>query len=120
MKSRRILRHRSIRQKVAGTTQVPRLFVFRSNKHIYPQLIDDVKGITIVSFSDLKLPLSKSKTSNSPKITKIEKSYQVGENIAKVAISKKIKRVVFDRGGYKYHGRVKALAQGARKGGLVF
>lgn len=97
-----------------------RLSVFRSNKHIYAQLIDDAKGVTFAASSDLKLALPKPEDSNSPKITKIEKARKIGENIAKVAISQKIKKIVFDRRSYKYHGRVKALAEGARKGGLIF
>jgi len=120
MKTQRILIHRKVRQKIIGTTQMPRLSVFRSNKHIYAQLIDDLKGVTMATSSDLKLSLPRSKTPNSPKITKIEKAQGVGEIIAKVATAKKIKKVVFDRGGYKYHGQVKALAEGARKGGLIF
>ena len=97
-----------------------RLSVFRSNKHIYAQLIDDTKGVTFAASSDLKLALPKPKDSNSPKITKIERARKTGENIAKVAFAKKIKKVVFDRRSYKYRGRVKALAEGARKEGLIF
>jgi len=111
---KRIRRHKRVRAKVFGTAQVPRLCVFRSNKHIYAQLIDDEKGKTLVAASDLEIKYKKKK------ITKNEKALEVGKLIAKKAMEKKIKKVVFDRGGYKYHGRVKALAEGAREGGLIF
>jgi large subunit ribosomal protein L18 len=98
-------RHRKIRAKIFGTAKVPRLSVFKSNQYIYAQLIDDDKGKTIVS--------AKGKLS-------IEQAKKIGELIAKKAREKKIEQVVFDRGGYGYHGRVKALAEGAREGGLKF
>jgi len=104
---KRYKRHKRVRAKIFGTKEVPRLCVFRSAKHIYCQLIDDEKGRTLFAASDLEL--KKSKT-----------AYEVGKLIAKKALEKKIKKVVFDRGGYKYHGRVKALAEGAREGGLKF
>jgi len=107
-------RHRRVRAKINGTDQCPRLSVFRSNKHIYAQLIDDQKGKTLLSVSDNK-PKSKIKESSN-----INSALGVGEILAKKAIEKKIKKIVFDRGGYKYHGRVKAIAEGARKGGLKF
>lgn len=107
-----------VRNNIYGELLRPRLTVFRSNKHIYAQIVDDTKGQTIVSQSDLKS--SGSKLKNSSKITKLEIAHEVGLNIAKAAITKKIKKVVFDRGGYKYHGRVKSLAEGAKKGGLIF
>jgi large subunit ribosomal protein L18 len=103
-------RHKSIRKNVVGSAQRPRLSVFRSHQHIYAQIIDDTKGQTLVSESDL--------TAKSG--TKKEKALTVGENIAKKAVQKKIKQVVFDRGGFIYHGRVAALTEGARKGGLEF
>lgn len=106
-------RHRRIRAKVIGTKECPRLSVFRSNQHIYVQLIDDNKGQTLVSFSDLRIKKKKG-------LTKVEIAKQIGSSIAKKALEKKIKKVVFDRGGYKYHGRIKAIAEGARKGGLKF
>ncbi|MBI3443541.1 50S ribosomal protein L18 [Candidatus Woesebacteria bacterium] len=90
-----------------------RLSVFRSSKYIYAQIIDDEKGATLVSFSDKNLKFSE-------KLTKVQKAATTGEELAKRALKKKIKKVVFDRGRYKYHGRVRALAEGARKGGLVF
>lgn len=108
-------KHR-VRKTVRAVTDRPRLSVFRSNKFIYAQVIDDVKGKTVVSFSEKKLAkdiLAKAKT-------KLEKAALVGEEIAKLAKKAKVTKVVFDRGGYKYHGRVKALAEGARKGGLEF
>ena len=111
---KRYRRHKRIRAKISGTAEVPRLCVFRSNKHIYAQLVDDEKGKTLVAVSDLEIETKKKK------ITKKEKALEVGKLIAKKAMEKKIKKVVFDRGGYKYHGRVKALAEGAREGGLKF
>jgi len=113
-KEKRIRRHKRVRAKVFGTKERPRLCVFRSAKHIYAQLIDDQKGLTIAVASDLELKKSK-KTK-----TKKEKASAVGELIAEKALKKKIERVIFDRGGYAYHGRVKALAEGAREGGLKF
>ena len=110
-------RHRRVRAKVIGSAERPRLCVFRSNQHIYAQLIDDQKGKTLVSARDLDIKTIKSKSGLSGKKAK---SFSVGELIAEKAIKLKIKKVVFDRGGYKYHGRVKALAEGARSKGLVF
>lgn len=99
-----------VRSRVEGTMERPRLTVYKSGIHIYGQLIDDTKGKTLVSASDLKVKTGK----------KVEKAGLVGEELAKKAVVKKIKRVIFDRNGYRYHGRVKALADGARKGGLEF
>lgn len=103
-------RHVRIRRKISGTHEVPRLAVFRSNKHISVQLIDDVKGITLGSASSLKLNLG----------ANIESAIKVGEEIGKVAKNAGITKVVFDRGGYLYHGKIKALADAARKAGLEF
>ncbi len=108
--TRRKIRHKRIRAKVTGTSKKPRLSVFRSASHIYAQLIDDEKGKVLVSASDLAIK----------KGQKSEKAKQVGKLIAQEAEGKKIKAVVFDRGGYSYHGRLKALAEGAREGGLKF
>ena len=99
-----------VRAKIAGTADRPRLSVFKSSVHIYGQLIDDDNGKTLVAMSDLKIKEGK----------KAEKATKVGEELAKRAIAKKIKKVIFDRNGFKYHGRIKALAEGARKGGLEF
>ncbi len=106
-------RHRRIRAKISGTAERPRLCVFCSNKHTYAQLIDDEKGKTIISAKDteLKIKGKKGKTAT---------AFEVGKLIAEKAIKNKINKVVFDRGGYIYHGRVKALAEGAREGGLIF
>jgi len=109
-KEKRYRRHKRVKSKVRGTSNIPRLCVFRSNRHIYAQLIDDEKGITILSEKDLD---KKGKT-------KTEVAYEVGKSLAGKAIKKKIEKVVFDRAGYKYHGRVKSLAEGARQGGLKF
>ncbi len=106
-------RHRRVRAKVFGTARLPRLSVFRSARHIYAQLIDDEKAGTLAAASDSELK----KTDNKKKA---DKALQVGKLIAEKALKKKIEKVVFDRGGYKYHGRVKALAEGAREGGLKF
>jgi len=105
---------RGIRGKISGTSARPRLSVFRSNRDIYAQLIDDEKGITIVGCS------SRVKDINLQAATKTEKSKLVGKRIAEIATAKGVSRVIFDRSGYKYHGRVKALAEGAREGGLIF
>ncbi len=100
-----------IRSRVTGTAQKPRLSVFRSNKFIYAQLIDDVNGKTLVSTSSRAL---------TEKVAKVDSSVLVGKSLAEKAIAAGITEVVFDRGGYLYHGRVKALAEGAREGGLKF
>ena len=112
-------RHLRVRKKVSGIAQRPRLSVFRSNKHIYGQLIDDLATKTIIASSDLGIRPDKAKGLDD-KTSKISKAFGVGADLAKKAKGKNIKRVVFDRSGYKYHGRVKALAQGAKKGGLIF
>jgi len=111
--ARQKIRYR-IRKRVAGTSSKPRLSVFRSNTDIYAQLIDDNSGATIASAS------SKQKDISAQKAPKTEKSKMVGEAIAKKAVELGIKQVVFDRSGYIYHGRVKAVAEGAREGGLDF
>ena len=116
-------RHKRIRAKISGTAERPRLCVFCSNKHTYAQLIDDEKGKTIVSAKDTELPTSAKATAGKEKkqlTGKIAIAFQVGKLIAKKTIKNKINKVVFDRGGYIYHGRVKALAEGAREGGLIF
>jgi large subunit ribosomal protein L18 len=107
-------RKRRVRSKVVGTKKRPRLSVFRSHKYIYGQIIDDASGKTLISVSQ-----SQVKGKNDKK-TKTEMAFAVGELLAKKAKTKKIKNVAYDRGAYKYHGRVKALADGARKGGLKF
>jgi len=109
---RRLRIRRSIRKKISGTTVKPRLAVYRSNTGIYAQLIDDVNGHTIISASSQEL--------KSAKGTKVEVSKLVGQKLAEKAKSNGISEVTFDRGGYLYHGRVKALAEGAREGGLKF
>lgn len=109
----RYKRHKRIRKKVKGTPKRPRLSVFRSNRHIYLQLIDDEKEKILVSASDNEIKSKKN-------VNKINLACKTGELIAQKALEKKIKEVVFSRAGYKYHGRVKAAAEGARKGGLVF
>lgn len=102
-------RHASLRKHLIGISDRPRLSVFRSSQHIYAQIIDDSKQRTLVAQSDKKLTGKKS-----------EKAFLVGKNLAAQAVKKNIKKVVFDRGGFIYHGRVKALASGAREGGLEF
>ncbi len=110
---KRVTRHRRIRAKMSGTEKQPRLSVFRSRQHIYGQLVDDEKGKTIVSASDREIKKDK-------KMKKADLAKEVGKLLAKKAGDVKIKRAVFDRGGYKFHGRVKSVAQGAREGGLEF
>ncbi len=104
----------SIRRNVSGTAEKPRMSVFRSNKQISVQIIDDVAGVTLASASSMIKEIA------GVKETKIQKAEKVGEQIAKVALDKGISQVVFDRNGFLYHGRVKALADAARKGGLKF
>jgi len=104
-------RHSRIRAKVIGTKECPRLCIFRSNQHIHVQLIDDKTGKTLVNVSDLKIKKKGNKT---------EIAMEVGKQVAEKALEQKIKKVAFDRAGYKYHGRVKAVAEGARQGGLKF
>ncbi|MDP2173971.1 MAG: 50S ribosomal protein L18 [Candidatus Cloacimonadaceae bacterium] len=108
-------RRAAIRKRLSGTAQRPRLAVFRSLKHIYAQIIDDAKGLTLVSMS------SKAKDFDADKGTKrTELSFVVGVKLGEKALAAGITKVAFDRAGYKYHGRVKALADGARKAGLEF
>ena len=135
-RKKRKIRHKRVRAVIKGTTERPRLSVFRSASHIYAQLIDDTKGVTLFSANDNR----KSKINSDSQLrtgtfdeqiqkSKIDKkelknkeaiAFEVGESLAKKVLDKGISSVVFDRGGYKYHGRVKALADGARKGGLKF
>ncbi len=114
-KAIRAKRRARLRYKITGTAERPRLNVFRSLNHIYAQIIDDEKGITLVAASSLS-PELKGKVAGG----NIESAKAVGELIAKKALEKGINKVVFDRAGYIYHGRVKALAEGARAGGLEF
>ncbi len=109
----RLKRHLRVRKKISGTAECPRLNVFRSLSNIYAQLIDDVKGVTIVAASSLEKDFGKAKGN-------CEEARKVGQLIAKRAKDKGIEVCVFDRGGYVYHGRVKELAEGAREGGLKF
>ena len=112
----RIIRHRRLRKKLTGTSMRPRLCVSRSLKNIFAQIVDDEIHHTLVAASSLDKEL----ISVNKDFDKTQRSKLVGEKIAKVARSKGISQVVFDRGGYVYHGRVKALAEAARKGGLIF
>ncbi|MGN0192113.1 MAG: 50S ribosomal protein L18 [Candidatus Gastranaerophilaceae bacterium] len=109
-------RHRRIRVKLSGTTECPRLAVYRSSKHIYAQVIDDVKGVTLAAASSADKEL-KAKLAHGGNI---EAAKVVGETLAKRALKASVKDVVFDRGGFLYHGRVQALADAAREGGLNF
>ena len=112
-KMERERRHTRVRRKVSGTAECPRLCVYRSNANIYAQIIDDVKGVTLVSASTLDKEVNE-------KHSNIEAAKEVGALIAKRALEKKIENVVYDRGGYIYHGVVKELAEAARNGGLKF
>lgn len=107
-------RHERVRKSVHGTSAIPRLNVFRSNSNIFAQIIDDEAGVTLVSASSLDKDLKLANGSN------VEAATKVGEAVAEKAIKANIKKVVFDRGGYLYHGRVKALAEAARNKGLEF
>jgi large subunit ribosomal protein L18 len=115
-KARRIARHARVRRKVVGTSERPRLSVFRSLHHIYAQVIDDTQGVTLAAASSLEGELQSDRNGQK----KSEVSKHVGALVAERARSNGIESVVFDRGGYKFHGRVKALADAAREGGLVF
>ena len=108
--AQRLKRHKRVRAKISGTAECPRLNVFRSEKNIYAQLIDDVAGVTLCSASSLKMEHGGNK----------EAAREVGKAVAQAALAKGIEVVVFDRGGYLYHGRVAALAEGAREAGLKF
>ncbi len=108
----RVRKHKKIRKKIFGTARRPRLSVFRSNKHIYAQIIDDTVNKTLVSASDAKIAGNK--------MNKKQKAYEVGKKLAEKAIKSKIKSVVFDRGGFLYQGRIAELAKGARERGLEF
>ncbi|MDQ3045648.1 MAG: 50S ribosomal protein L18 [Chloroflexota bacterium] len=110
-------RHVRVRAKVKGTSQRPRLNVFRSSAHIYAQVINDLEGVTIVAASDLEEAVKERAGENAPKMAR---ATTVGQVIAERAKEAGIESVVFDRGGFLYHGRVKAVAEGAREGGLVF
>ena len=131
----RLRRSARVRKKVIGTAEVPRLSVYRSLNHIYSQVIDDVSGKTLVSASSLKIELppvkepsaddseqkgKKGKKKAKPAGAKLRRSIAVGDLIARLAKEKGIEKVVFDRGGFLYHGRIAALADAARKGGLKF
>ncbi|HEV8263875.1 MAG TPA: 50S ribosomal protein L18 [Gemmatimonadales bacterium] len=111
---RRHRRHLRVRKKVAGTAERPRLVVFRSSKHIYAQLVDDARGVTLAGAADTSEGIAVAGKG------KVARSFALGQLIAAKAKEKGVVEVVFDRGGYQYHGRVKAVADGARKGGLEF
>jgi len=130
--NKRDRRRGRVRAKMSGTSKCPRLSVFRSNKGMYLQLIDDEKGKTLVSAHSEEIK-KKDKSADLPAVQdfgrrgtkvmagkKVAIGFELGKLIAKKALDKKVKQVVFDRGGYKYHGRVKAVADGAREGGLKF
>ena len=113
--AQRLLRKPRIRKKISGTEARPRLVVFRSNQHLYAQLVDDVNGVTLAASSTQVL----AKEGEALKANK-DSAAKVGKDIAAKALEKKIETVVFDRNGYIYHGKIKALADGAREGGLKF
>jgi large subunit ribosomal protein L18 len=106
----RINKHKRVRKNIFGTAEKPRVAVFKSGQHIYAQIIDDKAGKTLVAESDLKIKDG----------TKKEKAEKVGQALAQKAVKAKITNIIFDRGGFVYHGRVAALAEGLRKGGLQF
>jgi large subunit ribosomal protein L18 len=109
-------RHRRVRKRVLGTAERPRLNVFRSLNHIYAQIIDDIQGVTLASASTI----DKEVRPEAQGLPKTEQAKLVGQTLARRALERGVKQVVFDRGGYLYHGRVKALAEGSREGGLKF
>jgi large subunit ribosomal protein L18 len=111
--AQRLKRHKRVRSKISGTPERPRLNVFRSAKHIYAQVIDDINEVTLCSASSVEKNFSKSGSNK-------EGARVVGKTIADRAVAEGIKNIVFDRGGYIYHGRIKELAEAAREGGLIF
>ena len=113
-KTARLKRHKRVRAKISGTPECPRLCVFRSAKHIYAQIIDDLNGVTLASASSRESDFADKKA------TKSEISSLVGKRVAEKAVSAGIENVIFDRNGFIYHGRIEALAKGAREGGLKF
>lgn len=110
-KTKRVMRHRRVRSKMSGSESMPRLMVFRSNKHLYVQLIDDEKSQVIASSSDIKMK---------PKKTGMDMAKEIGKVIAGKMKERNIEKIVFDRGGYKYHGQVKVLAEEMRALGITF
>ena len=112
--TKRKRRHNKVRSQISGTKEIPRLAVFKSNKHIYCQLIDDTNSKTLAAASDISIKKDKQKNTN------VKEAEKLGAEIAKKAQDLKIDKVVFDRGGFKYHGLIKAVAEGARKAGLKF
>lgn len=117
-KSKKDLRHKRVRKKVKGSEARPRLSVFKSARHIYAQIIDDSNGKTLASASTLTPKVKEQLQGESQK--KLDAAKAVGKHVAELLLSEKIKEVSFDRGGYPYHGRVKALADAAREAGLKF
>jgi len=118
---KRQIRHLRVRKKISGSPEVPRLSVFRSNKNIYAQLVDDVKKETLLSCNSKEKDVIESKIENKEKITsKTFDAYKVGFIIAERCKKIGVKKLVFDRGGYRYHGRLRALAEGARDNGMEF
>lgn len=117
-KSKKNLRHKRVRRKISGSAERPRLSVFKSSKHIYAQIIDDVNGTTLVSASsqtpEIREALAKEK------VKKVDAAKIVGKHLGELAVSKGIESVSFDRGGYPYHGRIKSFADAAREAGLKF
>jgi len=117
-KSKRDVRHVRVRRKLSGTADKPRLTVFKSAKHIYAQIIDDLKAHTLVSASSLTPKVKE--MLGQEKLKKTDSAKIIGKYIGELSVSMGIKEVCFDRGGYPYHGRIKAFAEGAREAGLVF
>lgn len=115
-KAMRLKRKKRIRKKISGTPERPRLTVFRSARHIYAQIIDDIRGQTIISASTMEKPIREGEKAEN----KVSSAVHIGKVIAQRAMDKGITTVVFDRNGYKYHGRVKAVSDGARETGLNF
>ena len=117
-KSKKDLRHARVRRKISGSAEKPRLSVFKSSRHIYAQIIDDVNATTLVAASsqtpEIREALAKEKTN------KVDTAKIVGKRLGEIAVSKGIKKVSFDRGGYPYHGRIKSFADAAREAGLEF
>ncbi len=118
-RNKRSLRHGRVRSRIAGTTARPRLSIFKANRHIYAQVIDDSVGKTLLAASSKEVS-AKGGSASGGKAKKSDLAKEVGKLVASKALSKNVKAVKFDRGGFAYHGRIKALAEGAREGGLDF
>ncbi|XRB18183.1 ribosomal protein L18 [Pseudoscourfieldia marina] len=117
---KRVKRHQRMRNKIAGTTERPRLAVFKSNEHTYAQIIDDTQGVTLAAASTLSKGLRETLSTDNVNAKTVSAAEMVGKLVAEAGKAAGVEKVVFDRGGFLYHGRIRAVAEGAREGGLDF